>query len=185
MLASTSCSQPAERSEEPAPQPANAAQSAPPAAKLQAATLTLDASGLIVGDEQGARRKIAFDGPASAAIDAARQLYGEPEAVETLEECGAGPLQISKFPGLTLAAQEGKFVGWWLDDNPKPPLPATAAGIGMGSTREALEKAYSIEAFESTIGHEFSADGIAGVTDSPGKTGKVTHLWAGATCIMR
>jgi hypothetical protein len=147
--------------------------------------LILDGRGLVVGDARGDKRTRAFDSAMPPVLDAARQIYGEPAKAETLEECGGGPLEISKFPGFTLAAQDGKFVGWWLDEDRKPPLPTMASGIGIGSTRAALEKAYSVEAFESTIGHEFSADGIAGLTDSPGKAGKITHLWAGLTCIMR
>ena len=145
----------------------------------------LEGRGLIFSDSAGARRTLAFGGGVPAAIDAARQAYGDPENVETLEECGAGPLQVSKFGGLTLAAQEGKFVGWWLDGHDKPPVPSTERGIGIGSTREALDAAYSIDEFETSLGNEFTTDGLAGLIEGEGKLGKVTHLWAGATCITR
>ena len=144
----------------------------------------VDGRGLIVVDQAG-RRTVAFGGPEAAAVAAARQIYGEAEKVESLEECGAGPLQVSKFAGLTLAAQDGKFVGWWLDGRAKPPLPKTAAGIGIGSTRAKLDAAYSLDEFESSLGNEFTADGFAGLISGEGNSGKITHLWAGATCIMR
>ncbi len=140
----------------------------------------LDGNGLTIG-----QRTIAFGSPASGAIAAARQLYGEPETVEMLEECGAGPLQASRFGGLTLAAQDGKFAGWWVDGRAKPPSPKTAAGIGIGSTRAELDAAYPLEEFESSLGDEFTTNGLAGLISGEGKSGKITHLWAGATCIMR
>lgn len=140
----------------------------------------LDGNGLIAGEH-----KIDFGSPAAEAIAAASRVYGGPQSVETLAECGAGPLQVSQFAGLTVAAQDDKFVGWSLDGRHKPPSPTTAAGIGIGSTRTALEQAYSIEAFESSLGQEFVADGLVGLIGAEGKPAKITHLWAGATCIMR
>lgn len=102
-----------------------------------------------------------------------------------LEECGAGPLQATRFAGVTLASQDGKFAGWWVDQREAAPRPATERGISIGSTREALEAAYSVESFESSLGQEFTADGLAGVIEGEGRLAKVSHLWAGATCIMR
>jgi hypothetical protein len=183
-VAIAGCGQ-AEQADEPVRQAREPAKVPAPATIPQRPKLMLDGRGLVMSDAQGRKRTIAFDSPASEAVAAATQLYGEPAKVETLEECGAGPLQISRFPGLTLAAQDGEFVGWWLDDNAKPPLPTTAAGIGIGSSREALQRAHKVQAHESSLGDEFTADGIAGLTDGPGKQAKITHLWAGATCIMR
>lgn len=143
--------------------------------------------GLVVSDAAGTKRPIAFGSPMSVAVDAARKAYGEPKAVTTSEECGPGPLQISAFDGLTLASQDGKFVGWWLDASSATPPPTTDAGIGLGSTRGALEKAYpALESYaDSSLGDEFTAGGFAGLSDGTGKLAKITHLWAGATCIMR
>ena len=154
-------------------------------ARAERPLLKLDGKGLIVSDAAGVRRTVAFGSPASDAVAAARRLYGEPQTVETLEECGAGPLQVSRFSKLTLAAQDGKFAGWSLDSRYEPPLPTTERGIGIGSTREALEAAYSVDTFESSLGNEFTAGGLAGLVEGEGKLAKVTHLWAGATCIMR
>lgn len=185
LLASASCSPAAEQANGPVRDTREVARTGPQPAKLQRPVLMLDGRGLVIADAQGTKHTIAFEGPASEAVAAARDMFGEPNKVERLEECGAGPLQISRFAGLTLAAQDGKFAGWWLDDSFKRPLPTTAAGIGIGSTRSELQESYTVEAFESTIGHEFTADGIGGLTDSLGKLGKITNLWAGATCIMR
>jgi hypothetical protein len=72
-----------------------------------------------------------------------------------------------------------------VDGTHKPPLPRTERGLGIGSTRAALDAAYSVEAFESSLGDEFTAGDFAGLTDGKGPGGRITHLWAGATCIMR
>lgn len=177
-----SCGQPARKAEPPVGEVTENRASAGIARQPQ---LLIEANGLVLRDATGARRTIAFGSPASEALAAARQMYGAPLDSATLEECGAGPLQVSRFAGLTVAAQDGKFAGWSTDGRYRPPLPATERGIGIGSSRAALEKAYAIEVFDSSLGNEFIADGLAGLTDAPGKAGKITHLWAGATCIMR
>ncbi|WP_404333976.1 hypothetical protein AB2M62_11885 [Sphingomonas sp. MMS12-HWE2-04] len=38
---------------------------------------------------------------------------------------------------------------------------------------------------QSTIGIEFTGGDFSGLLDSRAPTGKVTHLWAGITCIAR
>lgn len=159
-------------------------QAVPASAPTPAPLILLAGSGLIVGDAQG-RRPIAFGRPASDALAAARRAYGAPSGAERLEECGAGPLETSRFGGLILAAQDGKFVGWWLDGRHEGPLPATERGIRVGSTRAQLAGAYPVEEFESSLGAEFTAGGLAGLIEGAGQSGTVTHLWAGATCIMR
>ena len=181
-LALGGCSEP--REPPPVRQSAEATKGAPATQGVRESQMMVDGRGLIVSDGAGSRT-IAFDGPVAAAVAAARQVYGEPENVESLEECGAGPLKVSRFAGLTLAAQDGKFVGWWLDGRAKPPLSKTAAGIGIGSTRAELDAAYSLEEFHSSLGDEFTAGGMAGLISGEGKSGRITHLWAGATCIMR
>ena len=168
-------------------QSASAAAPAPAqgAEKLSEPRLLLDGGGLVVENRSGSARKIAFGSPASAAVAAVAEIFGPPLSVETLEECGAGPLQVSRFAALTIAAQDGKFAGWSLDNRDKPPLPTTALGIGIGSSRRELEEAQPVETFESSLGQEFNANGLAGLLDGKGETAKITHLWAGATCVMR
>ena len=149
----------------------------------------VDGEGLVVRDAAGTRRTIAFGSPVSVAVEAASLVYGKPKTFETLEECGAGPLQVRAFNGLTLSAQDDKFVGWWLKDSEAARLPTTPrAGIGLGSTR-GRRKGLSGRQYQadSSLGDEFVADGFAGSTDGDGKAAKVTHLWAGApaSCAKR
>ena len=46
------------------------------------------------------------------------------------------------------SAQDGQFVGWFADGSAG--TFATAAGVGLGTTRQDLEQAYAVEVFEST-----------------------------------
>ena len=179
VLAAAGCTDSEQGDRAASEQNANAVQ-AERTEKVSEPTLLLEGDGLVLE-----YRKIAFGSPAAAAVAAANEVYGHPLSVETLEECGAGPLEVSRFPGLTIAAQDGKFAGWSLDHRDKPPLPTTASGIGIGSTRRELERAQSVENFESSLGQEFTANGLAGLLDGKGESAKITHLWAGATCIMR
>ena len=189
VLAAASCTGPEQSDQAGSEQNAGRAAGAPAQAeraeKPVEPRLLLDGGGLVLEDQAGSARKIAFGSSASAAVAAASEIYGRPLSVEMLEECGAGPLQVSRFGELTIAAQDGKFAGWSLDDRDKPPLPTTASGIGIGSSRQELEKAYSVEMFESTLGQEFTANGLAGLLDGKAGSAKITNLWAGATCIMR
>lgn len=190
LLATASCSERTEQAKRaaidlhaPHPPP-GVTRSGPSSANSLELRLVLEGGALVLKAAEGTSRRIAFGSPASAAVAAVSKIYGRPLDEETLEECGAGPLQVSRFTGMTIAAQDGKFVGWSLDDRNEPVLP-TAARIGIGSTRRALEQAYSIERFESSLGHEFAAYGLAGLLAGDGESAKITHLWAGSTCVMR
>ena len=61
----------------------------------------------------------------------------------------------------------------------------TASGIGLGSTRAALESAYAARVSRSTLGMEFVAGGIAGLLASDHPAAPITHLWAGQVCLAR
>lgn len=101
------------------------------------------------------------------------------------QECGAGALSFASFRGgLGLYFQDNKFVGWDLDGRDGGNF-ATAAGVGIGSTRKQLESATAIKVADSTLGIEFSAGDLSGLLSSREPTGEVTNLWAGATCIAR
>lgn len=106
-----------------------------------------------------------------------------PGAESANSECGAGPLAFVAWPdGLTLAFQDDRFVGWAVD---KPGL-ATKDGIGVGATRAQLKAARpKVRVTESTLGTEFDAGGLGGLLDGEGPDAKITHLWAGVTCMFR
>ena len=45
---------------------------------------------------------------------------------------------------------------------------------------------HQTQIFESSVGTEFSSeDGVGGLLSNSSPSSRVTHLWAGTTCIMR
>ena len=90
--------------------------------------------------------------------------------------------------GLTLVAQEGRFVGWGLFPGAGTGIDddlGTMAGIAPGSTRGELESAYAAKVSETTLGTEFIAGGLSGLLDGPGPRASITTLWAGTNCAFR
>ena len=164
----------------PAPAQANA-QTDEPAAPPK---LAIDGEGLRLFDaKSGSARPLAFGTPREQVV-AALAFRGPPE-LGSNDECSAGRLDHATWPGeLTLYFQDDKFIGWAVGEDASREL-STASGLGIGSTRAELESAYSPEVFESTLGTEFSAGEIFGILDGTGKSARVTHLWAGASCNMR
>ena len=119
------------------------------------------------------------------AVLAVLESFRGPADRGTASECGAGPLDYSAWAdGLTLYFQDGRFAGWALDERAGG-AHATASGIGPGSTRRALEAAYDPNIEQSSLGMEFSAEGLSGVLDGSGLEARVTALWAGVSCVFR
>ena len=183
-----------------APVPATAAPAPPSAASTgpvpatapvsEVVKLALSGEGLDFISERGSTRHLVFGTPADTAIDAVTRTYGgiEPRRGRN-EECGAGPLDMATWPdGLTVMAQDGRFVGWSLTrgtGNAGSDGPATMAGIGLGSTRRELEAAYVADIRKTTLGQEFAAGDLFGVLDGSGPSARITALWGGTSCNFR
>jgi hypothetical protein len=113
------------------------------------------------------------------AVAAATAAFGAPGKPGHSDECGEGPMDFVPFGALQLAFQEGKLVGWSLNEG--APALKTRGGLAVGSPRSALG---SVEIDEdSTLGPEFETGGVGGVLDEKGA--KVLALWAGDTCQFR
>lgn len=109
-----------------------------------------------------------------------------PAARGTNEDCGAGPVQYANWAdGLSVVLQNGRFVGWSLDGRAAGAI-GTANGIGPGSTRDELDKAFgTVTVSQTSLGSEFAAGEIFGVLDGPSATAKITDMWAGVSCVAR
>ena len=167
-----------------APAPANntvtaaIAETSGPALNLAPDELTL-----VLPD--GATRHVSFGMDKATATQMVGAALGSPIEQSALEDCGAGALDFASFrEGLSLYFQEGKFAGWDLDGRENGKF-ATADGIGIGSTRKALEASGPLTVEESSIGHEFTLGEMSGLLSSVAADGKVTNLWAGVSCIAR
>jgi hypothetical protein len=176
-----------------APAPAASIASTPPAsdatvpgaapASASAVSVALDPEGLrLFVNETGASRLIAFGAAQDeVAAQLSRALPEPQQAYPEDENCGA-MIQLPRS-GLNVYFRDGEFAGWGIDDASRL---TTVAGIGMGSTRKALEAVVVTKMFaESTLEHEFDAGGISGTFASGAKDTKINALWAGDACIMR
>jgi hypothetical protein len=166
----------------PTPKPAASANASEEAAGLQVDLapdeLTLVAPG-------GSAQHVTFGTGTAKAIELVAKALGEPIEQATNQDCGSGPLGYATYrDGLSLYFEGGKFAGWDLDGRENGKF-ATAAGIGIGTSRKALDAAGPVQVEESTIGHEFMLGELSGLLSSTGAEGKVTNLWAGVTCIAR
>ena len=176
---------------EPAP-PSTAPTAPAPATSPATAVvkLALSGEGLDFISERGSARHLVFGTPAAATIDAVTRTHGgiAPRRGRN-EECGAGPLDMATWPdGLTLMAQDGRFVGWSLSRGTADAAtdgPSTMAGIGLGSTRRELESAYVADIRKTTLGQEFAAGKLFGVLDGNSPSARITALWGGTGCNFR
>ena len=77
--------------------------------------------------------------------------------------------------------QNDTFQGWFIDEAGL----TTVDGVGVGSTRAALEDSGTVEMTpDSTLGAEFSLGEMGGFLSAP-TGGEVDSLYAGLTCFFR
>ena len=184
---------------EPAPVPVDStarAENTPASAAHvpdSAGVLTIEGEGLRVFlVPSGSARPILFGEPRSAVLAAVTRVQQgqRPELAENVE-C---PATVATWPvsGLQLLFTPdsgARFIGWSLGgraptDSGAPAL-TTASGIGLGSTRAALESVYVARVARSSLGVEFSAGGLAGLLASEAADAPIHHLWAGQVCLAR
>lgn len=157
--------------------------SAPAAPATAATKLALDGEGLRLFDAaSGAARRIPFGTRKPAALSALTAVQAAPPR-EQGENVDCRATFATWANGLTAWFAQDRFVGWSV--RPGSPEVTTASGLTVGSSRADLDGAYNAKVAPSSLGVEFTAGGLAGLLDSARPDARVTHLWAGATCIAR
>ena len=153
--------------------------------------VSLDGEGLrFVDKASGKASLLAFGVPRVQAEEALARVTGKADDRSTNEECGAGPMEFTRYDAMTLNFQDGKFAGWFLGNEPGADAFSTMSGIAIGTTRaKAGESVSIVMAEDSTLGEEFSIgtgdNGIGGMFAEPGDTAKIDALFAGTTCFFR
>ena len=157
-------------------------------------SLTSDALQL-VNSLTGSTREISFGKPLDETVETINKvLQIKVSSIGINTECGAGPLKMAVWKnGLNLifkeqqSNKEWQFAGWYLGKAAgNLQRLTTMAGIGIGSSRQEMESAYTIKVNKTSIGYEFStSSGLYGIFDGPGKNAKITDMWSGLTCIFR
>ena len=169
----------------PAPPVTNGPSTAVPvAATADAPSLAVEAEGLrLFRGSGGSALPIAFGTPRDQTLRAL--AFRGPPATGTQQECPSGPLAFVAWPdGLKLYFQNDRFTGWALDPRARGVL-ATAAGVGPGVTRAAVEEAIVIKVVKSSLGTEFNSGGVYGLLDGANARSRVTDMWAGVGCVFR
>jgi len=157
-------------------------------AKPSLAVLALDSQGLrVVNKSTGATRAIAFGTKEADVVSILTNLRGKPRSRGVNQECGGGPLGFANWAdGLSLQFNKGRFAGWNVDGRSKAANKLTTiSGVGTGSTRTQLNKAYTVKVSQSSLGTEFSAGSLGGLLSGNKPTDRVISLWSGTTCFFR
>lgn len=178
--------------------PADADPVAPPVPEAKAdgpkaatTAISLDGEGLrFVDKSSGKASLLAFGVPRAQAETAFTDVAGREDDRSTNEECGAGTMEFTRYDAMTLNFQGGKFVGWFLGNEPGAGAYSTTSGIGVGTTRAKAKESVSIVDLEdSTLGEEFSIGSgehvIGGMFAAPGDAAKIDALFAGTNCFFR
>jgi hypothetical protein len=167
--------------------PANAAAPAPAPAPQTGLELRLAGGGLTAG-QPGLHPSstYAFGMPRAEIVAAVAAIRGPSTGQDENRECGAGPMQFTRFGPLTLNFQEGRWVGWDLSAAATPPLLTdwdATIGTGRADLDDGDRDTARVE--QSTLGTEFSVSDISGLLSGPGANARVTHMWAGTDCAFR
>jgi hypothetical protein len=155
--------------------------------------LALDGEGLrIFLRPSGSARLVAFGETRAVVIELVSRLrQGEQPEVAENRDCRA---TVATWPASRLQLwfspdAAPRFIGWSLGGGTRADSLAreltTPSGIGLGSTRAALESVYVVRVARSTLGIEFTAGGLAGLLASTSANAPIRNLWAGQVCLAR
>jgi hypothetical protein len=153
--------------------------------------VSLDGEGLrFIDKRSGKASLLAFGVPRAKAEAALANVAGQQDDRSTNDECGAGPMQFTRYDAMTLNFQDDKFVGWFLGNEPGAAAYSTTSGIGIGTTRaKAGESVSIIDVEDSTLGEEFGIGSgenvVGGMFAAPGAAAKIDALFAGVNCFFR
>lgn len=174
---------------EPAAPPMPEAKADGPAAATTA--ISLDGEGLrFIDKSSGKASLLAFGVPRAQAEEALGRVAGTLDDRSSNEECGAGAMDFTRFDAMTLNFQGGKFVGWFLGNEPGADQYSAMSGIAIGTTRaKAAESVTLVMMEDSTLGEEFSLGSgdnvVGGMFAAPGDAAKIDALFAGVNCFFR
>jgi len=128
---------------------------------------------------------ISFGQSQAEVTQALTEILGPPQTGRN-GDCPDGPVEFANFGELGVHFRDGKFVGWVLDGEMNPVL-ETYQGIKIGMQRSGLSAGDGDPpTFEqSSLGSEFTADGIGGLLEGSGANARVKTLFSGVTCFAR
>lgn len=147
--------------------------------------LRLAPSGLALQDmESQATDLIGFGTSQDDTVQFIGTALGAPTGSGLNEECPGGAMAWVKFQGgLQLHFRAGNFVGWMVEEESGY---SGLSGIRIGMTFGDLTRLGREVAGEDTsLGHEFTADGYAGFLSGSTNDAQITSIHAGQNCFAR
>lgn len=164
----------------------------PETAAVAKIVIALDGEGLrLVNSETGSTRLLAFGTDREATETAVAAQLGAADDRASNGECGAGPMDFSKYDDFSVNFQDGQFVGWFLRHGDHSAALTTMSGVGIGTKRNEMAKSLTLDVNkDSSIGTEFhtggkGSGGFSGLLESDAPDARITDLWAGTNCIFR
>jgi Cystatin domain len=145
--------------------------------------MRVDAQGLQLTEQGKQTRHLPF-GTAQGEVLKALSFRGPPQQ-STNSDCGEGPVQFAQWPdGLSLLFQNGKFGGWGLSG--KGGTLHTTDALRIGSELGQVRVAGHEEIAETSLGTEFTVNGVHGVLEGKGDAARVSAMWSGElSCVFR
>lgn len=129
-----------------------------------------------------------FGASGQEAIAALTRTLGAPRSNERVAECdGSGrATTMADFGPLVIYIQDDRFAGWEQRDSSETPWIGTPSGAAVGIRRPALQDAIEgLRVEQSSLGTEFSGNGISGLLAADRADAQVDRMWAGTNCAMR
>ena len=126
-------------------------------------------------------------------VDAALQTaFGTEAETSSNAECGAGPMEFSRFGPLLVGYMDDRLAGWYLEDNPiggeggKDGV-ASTDGVRPGvTTLVQLKDHRAVRMIDSTLSGEFQYEtGDYGLIGGFSDGDRITALQAGIACVFR
>jgi hypothetical protein len=129
---------------------------------------------------------VLFGMPRAEVLSLLEPALGAPTARGRNAECPSGPVDFVSFGALDLHFEDGRFVGWVIDEAGEPKL-QSYHGLTFGDRRSALlESDMEVEVVpESSLGTELKVDGIGVLMSGPGESDRIENLFSGTTCFAR
>lgn len=147
--------------------------------------LRLAPNGLALQDmESQATDLIGFGTSQDDTVRFVGTALGEPTASGLNEECPGGAMAWVKFQGgLQLNFRAGEFAGWMVEEESGY---SGLNGIRIGMTFGELTRlGREVVGEDSSLGHEFTADGYAGFLSGSANDAQITSIHAGQNCFAR
>ena len=157
--------------------------------------LVLDAQGVVFRRGAAEYQRFPFGVTRARVERAAAAVYGKGSGRRSANpECGAGPMAFTRYGPIQLNFQDGRLVGWLMEEGAVPAADAGQGGGGAAiipgiSAAELRARSGARMVAGSALPGEFAyttpAGRIGGILRGQGEAARVESLFAGTNCFLR